>query len=251
MYQNGLGDIYSVRGPPLTSSRVKMSTSGRRASLICSALLSTIVISCGGPPVYVVAPAPAPAPVNAPQGGLQEAPPGPAPAAPPPQVQEVPLAPAPAAPPPPAAAPLPKAPEPVPAPGPLRPGGASRLVDGADAGTVSGWWKEIQGHCKRETGNSKCVTYRVQYQTESGEVKSDGPKSKYNDCTINKENVRPRAAATSDEKISSGIVITLDIDPSSCLDQQQNQNNQNQQKNQNQRNNQNQQDQKSQEPPPQ
>jgi hypothetical protein len=192
-----------------------------RASLICSALLSTIVISCGGPPVYVVAPAPAPAA----QGGLQEAPLQPAPAAPPPQVQVVPLAPAPAAPPPPAAAPLPKPPQPLPAPGPLRPGGASRLVDGADAGTVSGWWKEMQGHCKRETGNSKCVSYKVQYQTESGETRSDGPKSKYNDCTINKENVRPKAAATSDEKINSGIIVTLDIDPSSCLDNQQNQNN--------------------------
>jgi hypothetical protein len=127
----------------------------------------------------------------------------------------------------------------LPVPGPLRPGGASRLVDGADAGTVSGWWKEMQGHCKHETGNSKCVSYRVQYQTESGETRSDGPKSKYDDCTINKENVRPKAAATSEEKISSGIMITLDIDPSSCLDQQQDQNQQNQQ-------NQNQQNQKSQ-----
>jgi hypothetical protein len=83
----------------------------------------------------------------------------------------------------------------------------------------------MQGHCKRETGNSECVSYKVQYQTESGETRSDGPKSKYNDCTINKENVRPKAAATSDEKINSGIIVTLDIDPSSCLDNQQNQNN--------------------------
>lgn len=197
-------------------------TTARRARLICSALFGASVISCGGPPIYVVAPAPAAAPAVPSKGGLQEALP---PAAPPPQVQVVPLAPAPAAPPPPAAAPLPKAPEPLPAPGPLRPGGASRLVDGADAGTVSGWWKEMQRNCEREIGNAKCVHYTIQYETESGETKSDGPKSKYNDCTINKENVRPKAAATSDEKINSDITVTLDIDPSSCLDQEQNQQN--------------------------
>jgi hypothetical protein len=56
-----------------------MHARGPRTRLICSALLGALVISCGGPPVSVVAPAPraAPEPETAPaqeEGGLARAP---------------------------------------------------------------------------------------------------------------------------------------------------------------------------------
>lgn len=146
-----------------------MSARGVRAPLIFSALFGALVISCAGPPVYVVGPAPplaaehageaAPAPR---QGGLAEVPepaqaiPVPAPAAPPAQ------APAPEAIP----APVPRA-VPAPALPPRRPGGAppgTELVDlpgSTDPVSVSAWMGLMAANCGDH--GKTCLRVRKNY----------------------------------------------------------------------------------------
>jgi hypothetical protein len=51
-----------------------MPTRGRLAALICSVLLDALVISCGGPPVYVIGPASPPAAERTPAAPPAESP---------------------------------------------------------------------------------------------------------------------------------------------------------------------------------
>jgi hypothetical protein len=133
-----------------------------RPSLICSALLGALVISCGGPVAPVVTPAPAAAPAPAAE---------PAPA----------VEPAPA----PRAVPAPEvAPVPAPAVPPRRPGGAppgTALVDlpGGDDLTVAEWMDAMADACgdhgpsclkvrKNFIDNNKCTD-------EEGRVRKQDP----------------------------------------------------------------------------
>ena len=163
-----------------------MSALGLRARLISSALLGALVVSCGGPPIYVVAPAPAaaPAPAPAPQGGLQEAPPLPAPAAAPEPRQVVPLAPAPAAPPPPAPA-APPVQGPAPEAKPWRPGGAppgTELVELPGGNDLTQWLEDMKDACdKAHYGRTRCLNLHINYIKGNGshencnEIKKQSP----------------------------------------------------------------------------
>lgn len=161
-----------------------MSERSWRPSLICSALLGALVIACGGPVAPAVAPVPAaaPAPVVAPE---------PAPAAEPAPAQRA--APAPEA--------GPASRESVAVP--VRPGGASRLVDPSDADTVSNWWNAMKDNCESAGYERECVHYRVRYDGET-----DGPKSKYDDCDVTDRN--PEGPVKRD------TTIILDLDTTTC-----------------------------------
>lgn len=173
-----------------------MSVRGRRARLICSALLGALVISCGGPPVYVVAPAPPPAAARAPEaapapprGGLAEAP-EPAPEA----------APAPAAPP---AQVAPPAPRVVPAPAvpPGRPGGAppgAELVElpGGAGTTLNAWLSSMHSNCKAANYGPNCLNLHISYSP---------PKGPHKNCTVDKQ------SPDMDTKVTTSTRITLHV----------------------------------------
>jgi hypothetical protein len=193
-----------------------MSARVRGVPLICAALLGALLVSCGGPPVYVVAPpAPAAAPAPAPQGGLQgrieEAPPPPVEATPP--VQGPPPAPvvvpAPAAP-----APAPLAPAtrpPVPVSG--RPGGASSLVEFSDAtaeGALKTWKKEQSQNCAKagyHSLESGCVHLKPRYVDQDGNV----IQGEHKNCDNGTAN-RPVSAGDVNGKtyINAGTTVTVE-----------------------------------------
>lgn len=137
-----------------------------RARLIFSALLGALVISCGGPPIYVVAP-PAPVAAPGPQGGLQEAaPPAQAPAPPPKAV-----------------------PPPVAALPPGRPGGAP---PGTELVTVPGgqvpltdWMDLLAEGCKKANYGPRCLKLDISYKDTNGQAL---PKNgSYENCEVKKQ----------------------------------------------------------------
>jgi hypothetical protein len=191
--QNRFGRlILQLRGPPSQRG----SAVSVRAILVCAALLSALVGSCGRSPVYVVAPAPEGAPAQSPaatpeggvdqllQGGLAEVP-QPAPAAP---------AHPPAARPQPPLVPVTRAP----APFSVRPGGANRLVDNSEKGTLSSWWDDMKDNCRRAGYESTCVHYAL--RTETGPVDQEA----YAKASLKK--YRPIATRNEDKKAFSGLL---------------------------------------------
>lgn len=152
-----------------------MSAGARGMPLICSTLLCALVISCGGPPVYVVAPVPAAAP--GPQGGLQEAvPPPPVQAAPPPLAPEVVSPPAPRAAPPPkpevAAPPVPADRPPLAVVPPRRPGGAP---PGTERVTLPGgqvplkdWLSDMDSACQDAHYQTGCLNLNKNFHPKNG-----------------------------------------------------------------------------------
>ena len=183
----------------------------RRVPLICSALLGALVVSCGGPPIYEVAPpAPAaePAPAPAPQGGLQGQP-EPVQVAPP--VQAAPSAPvvipAPAAPPPAPLAPAPATRPPVPVTG--RPGGASPLVELSDAGKFADWKKQQSKFCA-QAGYSSLEPGCVRIQKNHVDQDDNPIQGKYKNCDDgNVSTPDPAASVDGKDYIKAGTEVTV------------------------------------------
>jgi hypothetical protein len=189
-----------------------MSARVRRMPLICSALLGALVVSCGGPPVYVVAPpapaaAPAPAPQGGVQGGFEDAPPPPVQAAPP--VQEASPAPV--------VAPAPAAPAPAtrpPAPVSGRPGGASSLVelsDAANGGTLEAWRDQQVKACAQAgylTLEPGCVRIQKEHFDQDGNP-IQGRHKKCDDGTVK----APESTEGPDGKqyIRAGTTVTVNF----------------------------------------
>lgn len=165
-----------------------MPARGLRTPLICSALLGALVISCGGPPVYVVAPAPVPPQAAALEssdaaaqegGGLADvAPRAPAPEAAPPPAPRAAPAPAPQSPP----AAEQQAPQPPPAQ--RRPAGVPvgvRAPDIPDDGNQldKGQWDlQIADACKRGDRDygPRCLGVDYRFLDENGKRIGDpGP----------------------------------------------------------------------------
>lgn len=196
----------------------------RRIPLIGSALLGALVVSCGGPPVYVVAPpapaaAPAPAPASAPQGGLQEFP-APVQQAPPaqaPPIQVAPPAPVVVVPAPAAPAPAPLAPAtrpPVPASG--RPGGASSLVELSEAtadGAAKTWIKQQTQFCAKAGYSSLepgCVHIQKNYVDKNND---DQPLAgKHKNCNDGTVHVEPAASVDGKKYIKAGTKVTVEYE---------------------------------------
>lgn len=154
---------------------------GWRAPLIASALLGALVSSCGGPPVYIIVPAPppaahrdaeaAPAPL---EGGLQ---------APEPVPAEVPPAPV-AVPPAPVAAPL-APPSVVRRPGGAPPGLLAPDIPDVGSGLDKTEWAEnIKKACSAARYPSGCLG--VQYVFYGSDNKRISDPGTYSDCTIKK-----------------------------------------------------------------
>jgi hypothetical protein len=193
-----------------------MSALGVRASLIWSVLCGALMISCTGPPVYVVVPAPPPAAEKAAeaapapqQGGLAEAPeparavPEPAVAAPPAQAPAPAVIPAPA----PKAVPAPAAPPAQPLP-PKRLGGAppgAELVDlpGGKGISVSEWMDVMADKCGDH--GATCLTVRRNYTKK---------KCDDNDGIVQSQN----PPLTNGAKIRVGGAVTLRIKCPSSTD---------------------------------
>lgn len=171
---------------------------GRRAALICSVLLTALLISCGGPSP------PPPATPPAAQGGLQEVQPSP--------VQAVPAEPAPAAPPPPAVAPAPGPPVLVPVPAPVpasprlpeRPGGGpgGLPLPEANVNPLGVWLAQMKETCIHAGYDDLCI--KIEYRGADPR-KAENP----DDCKI------AHPPQTKYVKPNSTIVLTLDKD--SCL----------------------------------
>lgn len=184
-----------------------MSARKVRAALICSALFGAVAISCAGPPVYVVAPAPplaaehaAEAAPASQQGGLAEvaepaqAAPAPVRAAPPAQA----AIPAPA----PKAVPAPAAP-PAPALPPRRRGGAppgTELVDlpGGNNIKVTKWMGVMAKNCGDH--GATCLAVRKSYVKQESCDDSDG--------IVESQNPPLKKGA----KVLVGSAVTLKID---------------------------------------
>jgi hypothetical protein len=183
-----------------------MSARRPRIPLICSALLGVLVISCGGPPVYVVAPVPAAAPqvsLQQPQGGLQEAaPPAPVQAAPPPLAPEALAPPAPRAAPPAAPAELPPPAVAPPAP-PRRPGGAP---PGTERVTLPGgqvplrqWLSGMDSACQGAHYQPGCLNLNKNFNPKKGPHPPDK-------CTVDSQ------SPDMGKKVTTSTRVTLNIE---------------------------------------
>ena len=191
-----------------------MSARGPRIPLICSAFLGVLVISCGGPPVYVVAPVPAAAPqvsLQQPQGGLQEAaPPAPVQAAPPPLAPEALAPPAPRAAPPPAprAAP-PPAPAELPPPAvappapPRRPGGAppgtERVTLPGGPASLRQWLSDMDSACQDAHYQPGCLNLNKSFSPKKGPHPLDK-------CTVDSQ------SPAIGKKVTTSTPVTLNIE---------------------------------------
>lgn len=144
-----------------------MPVRGPRASLICSALLGALMISCGVPLEPEVASAPdAAPPLAAAPAPAVEAPPAPQ-VAPAPQA---PPAPAPVAPPAPARVPVSEAPPPPKRPGGAPPGTELVAIPGKDPGdiTLAGWKDLMNDACDDADYGPGCLNFHVNYKTKKG-----------------------------------------------------------------------------------
>ena len=167
-----------------------MPAQGRRVPMICSALLGALVISCGGPPVYVLAPAAAPAP----QGGLQQAaPPVPVQAAPRQQAPEA------VAPPAPRAAPQVPAPGQRPDPGPEqgRAGGRPPGIRAPDIPLAprsldkQEWFDAIDKFCGDSGPRCVRVEFIFYQNDQSGKRHQINEPSDYSNCDVTKRRTPP------------------------------------------------------------
>jgi hypothetical protein len=200
-----------------------MSARGLRAPLICSALLGTLMISCGGPPIYVVVPtppaAPAPGALTAPEAGTAPEPQGglaqaqqPAPAAEPPPLPK-------AAPP---QAPAQKEPDSGPTHWRARgapPGVKFELPTiGSDYNQESAWKKKLYENCHHTVGTGgDCpkFDYRFYKRNSQGgkgssisDLKSNYEDSgKYESCEVSRMN--PMSGKGKYVEAGSTIIIEI------------------------------------------
>jgi hypothetical protein len=191
-----------------------MSARKRHTRQIYSALFGALVISCGGPPVYVVVPAPPPEAVRAPeaapplpQGGLAEAPPvvdaAPAPA---PRIASAPAAP-------PKQAPAPRAaPPPAPEAPPRRVGGAppgTELV-ALPGGTVplQEWKNGLDTACAaaKPKRPPRCLKLDIHYTDSNGKTVPEQPDE---NCEVRKQKPDMGVRVPTTEK----VILFVRCDP--------------------------------------
>jgi hypothetical protein len=180
-----------MRGPPHVDTGVGMSAQGRRLPLICSVLLGALVISCGGPPIHVVAPAP--------QGGLQEAAP-PAQAAPAPPAPE-------------AVAPL--APRAAPAAPPRRPGGAppgtERVTLPGGNVTLKKWKEGLDKACAQANYGPGCLKLDISYTDSNGTtLPKDGP---HKNCKVDSQDPAMGTSVPTSRSVALDVICDPPSEP--------------------------------------
>lgn len=187
------------------NTEVEMSARGARTRLICSALLGTLVISCGGPPVSAVPPAPPPAAGRAVETTLAPSErelaqtPEPAPEAIPAPLPQV-------APPPPGAAPAPATP-PAQAVPPARRGGAppgTALVTlPGGNGSLTEWKSALDDACDKANKPPKCIKLNINYTDSEGEVIDKQPDE---NCTVESQEPGMGAKVPTSERVRLDVI---------------------------------------------